>query len=407
MKKLLSFIAAILFAAISFAKDGEIKDVTLVTNGSGKTKQEAVNYALRSALEQTFGTFVSTNTSIVNDKLTKDEIVSISTGNIKNYKELSSATLPTGQFAVVVQSTISLSKLTTYAKSHGSSCELAGATFAQNMKLRELNKQNEIKVINNLKRQLKEIEKNLFDVSITAETPRKSNENYAIPITLNIKGCENTDACMNLILSTFKNISLSSSEREDYEKTGEKYWPLEFKCTSNDPSLQEILMSSSNRTASAYYSGQTMVTGVMTTYYVRNNLKYFPPMDFNRMLKEIKICVHGKNNLNYKLEIDERRVQVRTFLYEKNGKKLNTSSNNQYASKWRDANPNSRSYVKVGRLPYTEADGICKPDAYYAPGNGKKKKKNVNYNTITNINLELIVPKEEMEYISNIELIVP
>ena len=83
MKKLLSFIAAILFAAISFAKDGEIKDVTLVTNGSGKTKQEAVNYALRSALEQTFGTFVSTNTSIVNDKLTKDEIVSISTGNIK------------------------------------------------------------------------------------------------------------------------------------------------------------------------------------------------------------------------------------------------------------------------------------------------------------------------------------
>ena len=265
MKKLLSIVAAILFAATTFAKEGNLKDVTLVTNGSGRTKQEAVNYALRSALEQTFGTFVSTNTSIVNDNLTKDEIVSISTGNIKNYKELSSAVLPSGQFAVVVQSTISLSKLTTYAKSHGSSCELAGATFAQNMKLRKLNAQNEGKVLNNLGIQLKEIEKSLFDISIATGTPKISKtygETYDIPITLTLKGCENSEAAMNLLFTTLDNLNMSAEERADYDRTNDNYY------------LYEI-------------AGRE--------YWLRTRTMPRFPLDINRMLRELKIVVHGKS----------------------------------------------------------------------------------------------------------------
>ena len=62
--------------------------VTLVCNGEGATKDEATLNALRSALEQTYGTFVSSNTVIVNDKLIKDEIISLGRGNIQNYKVL-------------------------------------------------------------------------------------------------------------------------------------------------------------------------------------------------------------------------------------------------------------------------------------------------------------------------------
>ena len=60
-------------------------EVSLVVSGEGKNKEEATFNALRSAIEQAYGTFVSANTTILNDQLVADEIVSLSSGNIKKY----------------------------------------------------------------------------------------------------------------------------------------------------------------------------------------------------------------------------------------------------------------------------------------------------------------------------------
>lgn len=69
--------------------NGATDDITLVVSGNGANKEEATKVALRSAIEQVYGTFVSANTSIVNDELTKDEIVTVASGNVKSYTELS------------------------------------------------------------------------------------------------------------------------------------------------------------------------------------------------------------------------------------------------------------------------------------------------------------------------------
>ena len=87
-------------------------EVTLVVSGDGETKDKAINIALRSAIEQAYGTFVSANTTIVNDELTRDEIVTISNGNIKGYKELSSMQVG-GKTAVTLEATVSISNLIT------------------------------------------------------------------------------------------------------------------------------------------------------------------------------------------------------------------------------------------------------------------------------------------------------
>ena len=47
------------------------KVVSLVTTGYGNTKDEAKQMALRDALEQAFGVFISTNTKISNDEIIK------------------------------------------------------------------------------------------------------------------------------------------------------------------------------------------------------------------------------------------------------------------------------------------------------------------------------------------------
>ena len=89
--KHLIFLALALFASTLLAQN--TNDVTLTVVGSGKTIEEAKTNALRSAIEQAYGAFVSSNTEILNDEIVKNEIVSISSGNIKEFKILSQSEL--------------------------------------------------------------------------------------------------------------------------------------------------------------------------------------------------------------------------------------------------------------------------------------------------------------------------
>ena len=91
MKKIkytLIFLFLIVFISKAFAQN-EKKEVTIITSGNAKNVDDAKQAALRSAIEQTFGAFISTKTEILNDKLIKDEIISVASGNIKSYEVLS------------------------------------------------------------------------------------------------------------------------------------------------------------------------------------------------------------------------------------------------------------------------------------------------------------------------------
>ncbi|MFN5774062.1 hypothetical protein [Flavobacterium sp.] len=72
----------------------EDKTVTLTVSGSGKTLEDAKLNALRSAIEQAFGAFISSKTEILNENLVKDEIVSVTNGNIQKYDIVSQVAVP-------------------------------------------------------------------------------------------------------------------------------------------------------------------------------------------------------------------------------------------------------------------------------------------------------------------------
>ena len=86
MKYILLFAFITAFNFIYSQTTGNI--VTLTTSGTGKTIEEAKNNALRSAIEQAFGAFISSKTEILNDELIKDEVVSITSGNIIKYIQI-------------------------------------------------------------------------------------------------------------------------------------------------------------------------------------------------------------------------------------------------------------------------------------------------------------------------------
>jgi hypothetical protein len=245
IKKLFWAIAMAAFSTSVFAQ--QVKEVALMVSGDGATKQEATQNALRSAIEQAFGVFVSANTSILDDELVKDEIATISSGNIKEYKEIVSAILPGGNVTVTLKAIVSPSKLAAYAKSKGSSVEFAGAAFGMGMRLKELNKANEEKAIINMLSQLMELVPAMFDYKLKAGEPEihsrteshqiygmnastvkteKDPNFYDIPVVISVIFNETTEMATNILTNTLTALSMSENERKDYKKVGLAYSKL-------------------------------------------------------------------------------------------------------------------------------------------------------------------------------------
>ena len=242
--------------AYGFAKNVQ-DEVILTVSADGTTKEETVKAALRSAIEQAYGTFVSANTTLLNDELVKDEIVTISSGNIKEYKEVSIANLPSGKIFATLRAVVSVSKLISYAQHKGAKVEFAGATFAMNMKMKELNKKNEAIAWDNLLQKLNQLLLNSFDYQLQIGNPTLGNKRlsrlpmdeqrvlrnslgltneylrylrkkdnktalpagsyYNLPLYVRIKCNENMRIAMDLIVNTLQQLSLTENEIREYE----------------------------------------------------------------------------------------------------------------------------------------------------------------------------------------------
>lgn len=203
------------------------KVITLVVNGTGGTKEEATKNALRSAIEQAFGTFVSANTEVVNDELVKDEIATVASGNINRYSILSTTKNDEGQYDVSLQASVCIDNLTNYVKSKGFKVELAGAEFVMNMKMRELNKKNEYASMQYLYKKIESIANNggLFDYILEKDEPIKIDEShYGVKLKLLIYGNDNTKVFYDEIYKTVQALNLSEIERKEYDKINLDYY---------------------------------------------------------------------------------------------------------------------------------------------------------------------------------------
>ncbi len=120
--------------------------ITVVATGEGVTESQAINRALRNAIEKTFGVFISASTVVKNDELISDDIATISSGNIASYDIIS--TINNGSsFVVSVKALVSPEKVVLSLKNAGKQVELNGSVFAQNILAEKFYKDQEVAVI--------------------------------------------------------------------------------------------------------------------------------------------------------------------------------------------------------------------------------------------------------------------
>lgn len=222
MRKLILLPIFIFSTVLAMAQT--VDDVTLVVSGDGATKEAATHVALRSAIEQAYGVFVSANTEILNDELVKDEIATVASGNVKSYTELSATVLPNGNHLVSLQATVSTKSLATYAQSKGASCEFAGATFGANLKMVELNQKNTKIAFENLVKQLESFKPFVYDMyerKLEVSQPNAEGEMY---FKVSLFTTEIWWDYQEMIFSTLNALNMSSGELQNLTQLRVKYY---------------------------------------------------------------------------------------------------------------------------------------------------------------------------------------
>ena len=194
------------------------KTVEVIASGNGNNKDEALRNALRDAIEQTFGTFITSSSVVINDAMAKDEIATISSGNIKKYVILSE-----NDSKITIKATVSLSSLGSFCKNNGIAADFEGTIFGAAIKQQELNEKGEKIALENLLFVVKNILTRSFDYVVVINDPiiDKGNE-YFLPVGVKVYTNENIKLAYQQILQTFDALNMSSAEVENYKKIGKK-----------------------------------------------------------------------------------------------------------------------------------------------------------------------------------------
>ena len=217
-------------------------NVNVTTSGRGNTLTDATNNALREAISQTYGVFISSKTSIINDSLLKDEIVALTSGTIEKYEILNQTEILNSGFSVIVNSEVSINKLNSYAKSKGAEVLFDGGLFAFNINQMKLNEINEINAIYNLIGILHETVQTAFNFEIQTSDPNSidnSSDNWRIELVVNVKTNENINIVNELLMKTLNSIGLSTEQCNNYNNLKKTFFPFEvnnkqyyFRCKS-------------------------------------------------------------------------------------------------------------------------------------------------------------------------------
>jgi len=229
IRKLL-ILLTIAFAITASAQDE--KTVTLVVSGQGETLDEAKQNALRSAIEQAFGTFISSKTEIFNDQVVADEIASVASGNIQSFSILNEAQLPDGTWALTLEALVSIGKLTSFVEARGVAIEIKGGMFALNIKQQLLNEQGEVNAVREMVGLLHENMQISFDYEIQSSDPVSvdaTSENWEIPLVVTATTNKNMDFCANYCIKTLEAISLTTEEIASYKSLNKAVFPVVIK----------------------------------------------------------------------------------------------------------------------------------------------------------------------------------
>lgn len=237
----------IMLIALNFnAQSQNDKEVTLTVSGSGNSLDFSRQNALRSAIEQAFGAYISSKTEILNDALVKDEIVAVSNGNIKKYEIVSETKMPSGEYTTTLKATVSITKLTAFIEKKGVVVEMKGGLFAENIKLQNLYESNEFIAIDQICTAAKTMFNQSFDYDLNVSQPIASKNNsqlFEIKMAVDVNINNNYSKSAEYVLKSLQALNCSKETIKDYQELKKPLlvvYFVDFKGTTNKITLRNV-----------------------------------------------------------------------------------------------------------------------------------------------------------------------
>ena len=202
------------------------KTVILVVNGQGNTPEEAEKNALRSAIEQAFGAFISSKTEVLNDNLVMDQIVTVANGNIQKYEKISEIKLSNGNYATSLRVTVSVDKLRSFVQSKGISVEFNGGAFAMNMAMQEMYKENELIAWKNTETIIHQLIPSCFNYQLEISDPFYTNGKYKVDLVISAVMNNNYKTVIDVLSKYLVSVSMSKMDADNYKSSGHEIYKL-------------------------------------------------------------------------------------------------------------------------------------------------------------------------------------
>lgn len=273
MKKIVSFIL-ISFLSINIYAQENI--ISLITTGTDSNKDKAVNKALRNAVEQAFGSFLVSKSTLINDQLASDEILTVSSGNIVSYEIVSTIDNPVSkEVTATVNSKVSLVKLKSFIESKGIEVDFKGKLFAQNIMLQEFYEQNEIKALKELNALMKEFNDKCFDYTVEAKEPVKNGNDWNIELITTVMVNDNFFNLRKNFISTLKSVSLSQEQAMEYKKLGKDIFIVIIDYDNTESVKQKSKKGKSETTPIFLRKEESMLNVLDIVYNYNNQLASF------------------------------------------------------------------------------------------------------------------------------------
>ena len=208
-------------------------NVSLTVTGVGDNKTNAVIDAQRNALRISYGEFVSSNLTTLNNQLTKAENVNLVSGTITASKLISESvndfTIPP-MTEVLMKIKVNKGKLVSFAKAIGDDVEIQGSLFGAELQQQEINKKNEAVAMDHLAKKA-EIMNAFFDYEIAVDSPKRSHvveDDYFIYSSMSLKTNQNYKNLVMTVQNTLSQIAMTPSEIKKYDELGTPYYRLDM-----------------------------------------------------------------------------------------------------------------------------------------------------------------------------------
>ncbi|MFZ9214670.1 MAG: hypothetical protein ACO21S_05765 [Sediminibacterium sp.] len=273
MRKLLF---VLFYIGICFHTNAQANQVeTVVAFGTGANQADALYNAKINAMDQIFGTFISTKTVITNDSVAMSNVISITNGKITNYEIIKTDKTEFG-YIITIKVSANLQNLVAFCNTIGIESYVQGSMFSDNLGTKLKNKENEIKVLNNFLETFKKEIPTIFDYTIKTNEPLKASnsENFLIKINCEFVLNKNYNSILNVLIDLINEIGIKESELPDYKRSNLEYFPILIQ--SNERTCYKFLRSKDAQKIVLNFV-KLIEEYLQTHAIVRNDKKEFRP----------------------------------------------------------------------------------------------------------------------------------